>query len=148
MTNKQKNIFGAKTKERVNSAVDAEISRKLAVAIGWNDDVENPDVVIESSRYDEQHCAKVWVEAECAWKVFDFRDGHTWGPIGRQFGVKFLNPDEFVWVARCKGHRVVADSLERAGALAVIAAAGREAGPQTVVYPEDDFPPASKSRRR
>jgi hypothetical protein len=51
---------------------DAEISRRLALAIGWSDaDPEDPDVVIFcaplSGQYLEDHCA-VWFEQE--WRTF------------------------------------------------------------------------------
>jgi hypothetical protein len=144
----QESILKTKTLQRTKSAADAELSRKLAVAIGWNDDVENPKVVIESYVYDNQHQAKVLVEADWTWRVFDYRDSRTWGPIEAKFGVWFRNPKKSVWEARCKGHRTVADSMECAGALAVIAAAGRQASPPTVVRPADDFPGVPKRNKK
>ena len=66
---------------------DAEISRKLALAIGWSDaDPEDPDVVIFRAtlfgQYLEDYCA-VWFESD--WRTFDYRDPSVIWPIAEKF---------------------------------------------------------------
>lgn len=101
---------------------DAEISRRLALAIGWSDaDPEDPDVVIFraplSGQHLEDHCA-VWFEQD--WRTFDYRDPSVIWPIAERFNRFPVRCADESWVTGldCEGH----DTAAKAVALAVIKA--------------------------
>ena len=102
---------------------DAEISRKLALAIGWSDaDHEDPDVVIFcaplSGQYLEDHCA-VWFEQD--WRTFDYRDPSVIWPIAERFNCFPMRIEDGwgAWAGVCFS---TADTAAKAVALAVIKA--------------------------
>lgn len=107
---------------------DAEISRRLALAIGWSDaDPEDPDVVIFrtplSGQYLEDHCA-VWFEQE--WRTFDYRDPVVIWSIAERFDcfpIKCDGTGDSAWIAYCEDvSATFADTSAKAVALAVIKA--------------------------
>lgn len=95
---------------------DAEISRRLALAIGWKEEqmeesADGNGVLLPGS------------DGEM-WRVFDYRDPGVYAPIAERFNCfpeKVLFSD--LWVARSPGLKwVPADTAAKAVALAVIKA--------------------------
>lgn len=108
---------------------DAEISRRLALAIGWEEDQNDPDVILEFDCKDldqTAHC-KVWFDG--SWRKFDYCDPAVIWPIAERYN-KFpyalrdkageLTGQWNAWVS--DGEDVQADTAAKAVALAVIKA--------------------------
>lgn len=109
---------------------EAEISRRLALAIGWADDQDNTDVVIfgEYLGKKEEHCC-VWFEdpsGEHYWREFDYRDPAVIWPIAERFNAFPLLPGTgYHWTALVGFNsktQADADAAAKAVALAVIKA--------------------------
>lgn len=62
---------------------DAEISRRLALAIGWSGDQEDPDVAIFFEWREGDAECKVWFLG--GWVRFDYRDPAVYAPIAERF---------------------------------------------------------------
>ena len=96
---------------------DLELSRKLALAIGWH-----PGLIIKAPN--EVRCyrgVKQW-----GWQKFDYRDWNVIGPIAAKYDCFPLRTDTQGWwagVFGCCG--LYADTPQRAIALAVIQGAGK-----------------------
>lgn len=103
---------------------DAEISRRLALAIGWRDDQNDPDVIIEFDCKDldqTAHC-KVWFDD--SWREFDYRDPTVIWPIAERFNAfpAFLLGSWTACIGTDFETDVDADTAAKAVALAVIKA--------------------------
>lgn len=64
---------------------DAEISRRLALAIGWREDQDDPDVIIEFNCKDWDQAARCKVWFDDSWREFDYRDPAVIWPIAERF---------------------------------------------------------------
>ena len=87
---------------------DLEISKALALAIGWTTVVKrNEDVLVEYTPH---------------WRIFDYRDWLVIGPIAEKYKCfpEFYNDGWYAWVGSDKG--LLADTPQKAIALAVIGA--------------------------
>ena len=105
---------------------DAEISRRLALAIGWNGDDEDPDVMLIKKIWDsEETKCHVWFEdpsGEHYWREFDYRDPAVIWPIADRFDAfqyAFGDGWESFLFGGCE---IPADTAAKAVALAVIKA--------------------------
>lgn len=58
---------------------DAEISYHLAVAIGYSDEVDNPDVQIVHQLFEKSSHCEVWFEGR--WREFDYKKPDVIWPI-------------------------------------------------------------------
>ena len=71
---------------------DIEISRALALAIGWTEDRRDengcldPDVIIEGKAFSQEAGVFVWFD-EIQWKRFDYRDPTVIWPIAERYSV-------------------------------------------------------------
>jgi hypothetical protein len=117
----------------MTEAEHAEISRRLALAIGWldngigADDWPDPDVVVFSEDYGRVSWCAVWCNND--WRTFDYRDPAVIWPIAERFNAFPYalrdNGGELTgrwnaWVSR--GQDISADTAALAVALAVIKA--------------------------
>lgn len=97
---------------------DLEISKALALAIGWK------IVVLQWDWPNtKQHCA-VWVDKTEGWQVFDYHDWNVIGPIAVKyncFPTRGLWGDWYASLEGCAGN-VIKDTPQKAIALAVIGA--------------------------
>lgn len=105
---------------------DAEISRRLALAIGWQEKQNDPDVILELDWRDDTTQCKVWFDGK--WRTFDYRDPAVIWPIAERFDC-FPAQSGNKWVAVFKKDRhpvvrqaVFAQTAAKAVALAVIKA--------------------------
>ena len=98
---------------------DAEISRRLALAIGWEEDQNDPDVILELDWREDTTQCKVWFDEN--WKTFDYRDPAVIWPIAERFN---CFPYKFVQEKWSAGNNTIpystADTAAKAVALAVI----------------------------
>lgn len=104
---------------------DAEISRRLALAIGWSEKEDDPDVIRMGALHDPEIHTYVWHSQE--WVLFDYRDPAVIWPIAERFN-KFpyalrgkdgkLNGKWNAWAN--DGEDVQSDTAAKAVALAVI----------------------------
>ncbi len=103
-------------------ATDLEISKALALAIGWPEDM----LVTGSALVFVEFCPE-----DPGWdcQMFDYRDWNVIGPIAEKFdcfpAVAACHGDE--WLAYTPGpnlHEVYADTPQKAIAMTVIAAKG------------------------
>lgn len=105
---------------------DAEISRRLALAIGWSEKEDDPDVIRMGTLHDPEIHTYVWHSKE--WVLFDYRDPAVIWPIAERFKCfpdwfSALDDDaEDEWSAWDDTHEcfVYADTAAKAVALAVI----------------------------
>lgn len=99
----------------------AQISKSLAVAIGWKDCVEDPDVQTVHPRGEEEY-VEVWYEG--AWRIFDYRDWNVIGLIAKRHDCFPMRiPATSGWTASTLcGGVFCADTPQLAIALAVIEA--------------------------
>ena len=90
---------------------DLEISKALALAIGWKRMLPNPEA---------DGLKQCWVWGGDKWRVFDYRDWNVIGPIAQKY-VRFptLTLTNNKWFAEWG---VFADTPQKAIALAVIGA--------------------------
>ena len=98
---------------------DLEISKQLALAIGWKDCNIDPDVITIRDAYaaePEIHC---WDKSTGHWRIFDYRDWNVIGPIAEKFDCFPYQNYEGRWVSSC-GLNTEADTPQKAIALAVI----------------------------
>ena len=100
---------------------DAEISRRLALAIGWRDDQNDPDVVIEFDCKDFGQTAKCKVWFDASWREFDYRDPAVIWPIAERFNC-FPMASLRGWCSYFDCTDITADTAAKAVALAVIKA--------------------------
>lgn len=102
---------------------DAEISRRLALAIGW----EPNNVTTQWGKGEFAHCfggVQFVQDGHGSWRLFDYRDPSVIWPVAERFNCfpekyranRYPGADEILWSA--KG--VVADTAAKAVALAVI----------------------------
>ena len=96
---------------------DLELSRKLALAIGWH-----PGLIIKAPN--EVRCyrgVKQW-----GWQKFDYRDWNVIGPIATEYNTfpRRQGRSWIAWFNNCS-HCTVADTPQAAIALAVIQGAGK-----------------------
>lgn len=101
-----------------------EISKALALAIGWKEPYGDPDVQIVWKPGGAMHI-EVWFQKE--WRVFDYRDWNVIGPIAEKFDCFPWVLTEQLWEAPVRaGSNVVrfcqANTPQKAVALAVIGA--------------------------
>jgi hypothetical protein len=94
---------------------DLEISKALALAIGWKDCNVDPDVITIRGAYDPEPEIHCWHGGN--WHRFDYRDWNVIGPIAEKFDC-FPYKNGGVWKA-CN-HLAWADTPQKAIALAVI----------------------------
>lgn len=105
---------------------DAEISRRLALAIGWSGDQEDPDVVIFLEEFGRKVRCAVWFELE--WRTFDYRDPAVIWPIAERFDcfpARWNETGAKQWAALGPNDStecVYADTAAKAVALAIIKA--------------------------
>lgn len=70
---------------------DLEISKALALAIGWTEDRRDesggldPDVITEGAAFGYEEGVFVWM-GEYRWKRFDYRDPSVIWPIAERYG--------------------------------------------------------------
>ena len=93
---------------------DLQISKALALAIGWRKD----QMIPSADNPDTKQC---WVRLGYAWKKFDYRDPTVIWPIAAKFDCfPVMNTkDQWFSMATC-GAGNYADTPERAVAMAVI----------------------------
>jgi hypothetical protein len=104
---------------------DLEISKALALAIGWKDHDVDPDVITIRGAYDiepEIHCWHIG-----NWYRFDYRDWKVIAPIAERYDCfPKKNPFTGLWCAvYCDGEILIeriAGTPQKAIALAVIGA--------------------------
>ena len=71
---------------------DIEISKALALAIGWTEDRRDengcldPDVITEGALFGQEDGVFVWVDGSM-WKRFDYRDPAVIWPIAERYNV-------------------------------------------------------------
>lgn len=107
---------------------DVEISKALALAIGWTDDridadgEPDPDVVTHGALHDSPAIVQVWF---CnTWRTFDYRDPTVIWPIAERYDAFPITNTITWWVPGC--HRLIrgvgprADTAAKAVAMAVI----------------------------
>jgi len=69
---------------------DTEISKALALAIGWTEDRRDengcldPDVIAEAASFGQADGIFVWID-ESMWKRFDYRDPTVIWPIAERY---------------------------------------------------------------
>lgn len=102
---------------------DAEISRRLALAIGWQDDDEDPDVILMNRLWNSEE-TKCYVWFNGVWVEFDYRDPAVIWPIAEHFNAfPFMDKAYKKWLA-CGWfdfeNEVGADTAAKAVALAII----------------------------
>lgn len=112
----------------MNEWSDAEISRRLALAIGWSDDRSakdgspDPDVVIFSEDYGKKSWCAVWSIG--GWRTFDYRDPAVIWPIAERFDAFPTLRHGRGWLSQiaplCPAPGFYADTAAKAVALAVI----------------------------
>lgn len=112
---------------------DIEISRALALAIGWTEDRRDengcldPDVIIEGEAFSQEAGVFVWFD-EIQWKRFDYRDPTVIWPIAERYDCFPLHQGSSkqrhhgMWVSWRDGRNIPADTAAKAVALAVIGA--------------------------
>lgn len=103
---------------------DAEISRCLALAIGWRDDQNDPDVVIEFNCKDLEQTARCKVWFNDSWREFDYRDPAVIWPIAERYNAFPTLFAKDSWIADFGYTHIYerADTAAKAVALAVIKA--------------------------
>lgn len=89
---------------------DLEISKALALAIGWRED---------QMKLDDRGWLRVWF---FSWCVFDYRDWNVIGPIAEKYEMFPHKSDTQGWWFPHKHNTVFADTPQKAIALAVIGA--------------------------
>lgn len=108
---------------------DAEISRRLALAIGWQEKQNDPDVILELDWRDDTAQCKVWFDEK--WRTFDYRDPAVIWPIAERFaafpmrsakGTGWVAITEDLWHSGSNYDFANADTAAKAVALAVIKA--------------------------
>ena len=98
---------------------DLEISKQLALAIGWKDCNIDPDVITIRDAYaaePEIHC---WDKSTGHWRIFDYRDWNVIGPIAEKFDC-FPRWNGASWESVGLTDYVYANTPQKAIALAVI----------------------------
>lgn len=98
---------------------DLEISKQLALAIGWKDCNIDPDVITIRDAYaaePEIHC---WDKSTGHWRVFDYLDWNVIGPIAEKFDC-FPRWNGASWESVGLTEYVYANTPQKAIALAVI----------------------------
>lgn len=110
----------------------ADISRRLALAIGWKDDGigiddwPDPDVVVFSEDYGRVSWCAVWCNND--WRTFDYRDPSVIWPIAEHFNCfPTLSDGGRLWFcgAHHDGSLVWSETASLTVALAVIGQDGR-----------------------
>jgi hypothetical protein len=102
---------------------EAEISRRLALAIGWQDDDEDPDVILMNRLWNSEE-TKCYVWFNDLWVEFDYRDPAVIWPIAERFNAFPVVVNGNWWMAYF-GNTVIyseSDTAAKAVALAVIKA--------------------------
>lgn len=89
---------------------DAEISRRLALAIGWG----ASDIYLDALRFG----CNIWADGQ--WRKFDYRDPAVIWPIAEHFDMFPMLIQPNVW--RASWADEIADTAAKAVALAVIKA--------------------------
>ena len=96
---------------------DTEISKALALAIGWKPKNVLPNEV-------NQVVMQCWVYVGYEWKVFDYRDPAVIWPIAEQYDCFPVKPygdlGHQKWLAIVDGSAGYADTAAKAVAIAVI----------------------------
>lgn len=96
---------------------DLEISKALAIAVGWKRMLPNPEA---------DGLKQCWVWTGDSWRVFDYRDWNVIGPIAEKyecFPIRTKTGEWFANIFDCNGF--YADTPQKAIALAVIAGASK-----------------------
>ena len=88
---------------------DLEISKALALAIGWK----------KVSFYGD--AAIVWFDNRY-WRIFDYRDWNVIGPIAERYDMFPYKWKDEAWTCRATAYDIYADTPQKAIALAVIGA--------------------------
>lgn len=113
---------------------DLEISKALALAIGWTEDRldENgcldPDVIIEGAAFGQEAGVFVWRDG-FMWERFDYRDPAVIWRIAERYNCFPLHQGSSqqryhgMWVSWRNGRNIPADTAAKAVALAVIGSA-------------------------
>ena len=103
---------------------DDVVSRLLALAIGWREDYEDPDVITVQDAYTRERKVCVW--HECSWTSFDYRDPAVIWPIAKRFNAFPIQGEDGIWESFCQsedgaGEYVAkADTAEGACAISII----------------------------
>ena len=90
---------------------EIEISKALALAIGWKRMLPNPEA---------DGLKQCWVWTGHSWRIFDYRDWNVIGPIAARYRM-FPQPYMSKWNVRGWSD-TIADTPQKAIALAVIGA--------------------------
>jgi hypothetical protein len=102
----------------------ADISRHLALAIGWTEDQEDPDVVVVTEWHGHKSLCQVWADGH-SWRDFDYRDPEVIWPIAERFNAfpwRVYSAKPWYANADASGPIERADTAALAVALAVIKA--------------------------
>lgn len=101
---------------------DAEISRRLALAIGWQEKQNDPDVILELDWREDTTQCKVWFNGK--WQTFDYRDPAVIWPIAERFNAfpTFLLGSWTACIGTDFETEIDAETAAKAVALAVIKA--------------------------
>lgn len=98
---------------------DAEISYQLAIAIGYSDDVDDPDVQIVNHIFEKRSYCEVWFDGK--WREFDYKKPDVIWPIAVEHKA-FPSYGEEGWHVRLREwlQRKFQATPEKAVAMAVI----------------------------
>ena len=106
---------------------DLEISKALALAIGW----ELAEVDWDDYNSDLPAHISVWSKASREWRAFDYRDWNVIGPIAERYDCFPYMNTKGQWVTGYLKHdHHYADTPQKAIALAVIEGAAHKIGVQ------------------
>ena len=64
---------------------DLEISKALALAIGWKDHDIDPDVITIRDAYKSEPELHCWDKSVGLWRIFNYRDWNVIGPIAAKY---------------------------------------------------------------
>lgn len=105
---------------------DIEISKALALAIGWTenrigtDDLPDPDVVIFHCSDADAGVVKCWDGND--WRIFDYRDWNVIGPIAVKFNAFPYHMNGY-WESSMENGDYVGNTPQKAISFAVIGGA-------------------------
>ena len=109
---------------------EIEISKALALAIGWTEDLTDaegfidPDIRTVGEFRGEPEHVEVWFDG--AWRTFDYRDPTVLWPIAERYNAFPLELRAGHWGLLYFGRAYSADTAAKAVALAVIGMAKRK----------------------
>jgi len=99
---------------------DLEIDRALALAIGWN-----------TWQMWQGSTGNLYLHVNSSWRVFSYKDWNVIGPIAERYDVfpykLIIGKESGYWNAISRGKDTIADTPQKAIAMAVIAAGSSHA---------------------